>query len=81
MALIVSVVAVCVLLLVLAFLFPRLSSRPQRGVNSALEAGRSGSGHAPGRLGPWLQKPFSKSERATNKSASAGRRGRSRLPF
>jgi hypothetical protein len=76
-----SIVAVCVLLLVLAFLFPRLSSRPQRGVNSALEAGRSGSSHAPGGLGRWLQKPFTKSERATNKSASTGRRGRSRLPF
>ena len=81
MVLIVSIVAVCVLLLVLAFLFPRLSRRPQQGVDRTLEAGRRGSSHAPGRLGRWLQQPFTKSERAANKSASAGRGGRSRLPL
>jgi hypothetical protein len=81
MVLIGTIVGVCVLLLVLAFLFPRLSGGPQRGVDRSLEAGRRGSSHAPGRLGRWLQKPFTKSERAANKSASTGRRGRSRLPF
>ena len=77
--LIVAIVGVCVLLLVLAFLFPRLSRGPQQGVDRTLEVGRRGSSRAPGPLGRWLQKPFTKSERAANKSASTGRRGRSRL--
>jgi hypothetical protein len=33
------IVGVCVLLLILGFLLPRLSRRPQRGVDRALEAG------------------------------------------
>ena len=46
-----AIVAVCLILLVLAFLAPRLSSGPQRGVDGALEAGRRGGSKAPGRLG------------------------------
>jgi Family of unknown function (DUF6411) len=74
------IVAVCVLLLVLAFLLPRLSRYPQRGVDGALGAGQSAAAGAPGRLGHWLQKPFSKSRRAASRSASKGREGRARLP-
>ena len=39
------------------------------------------AGRAPGRIGKWLAKPFGNSERATNKSARAGRKTRSKLPF
>jgi hypothetical protein len=76
-----GVVALCVLLLVLAFLFPRLSRGPQRGADAAFGAGQRGASHAPGRLGRWLQKPFSKSRRAADKSAGMGRRGRGKLPL
>jgi Family of unknown function (DUF6411) len=79
--LIASVVALCIVLAVLAFLLPRLSSGPQRGVDRTFAAGQHGAAHAPGKLGKWLQKPFQSSRKATNKSASAGRRGRGKLPF
>lgn len=36
--LIAAIVAVCIVLLILAFLLPRLSSYPQRGVDKALGA-------------------------------------------
>ena len=74
------IVAVCVVLLILAFLFPRLSRHPQRGVDKTLGAGQRAGANAPSKLGEWLQKPFSMSRRATNKSAATGRRGRSKLP-
>lgn len=74
------IIGVCVVLLVLAFLVPRLSRYPQRGVDSTLGSGQSAAGKAPGRLGRWLQKPFSTSRKAANRSASAGRRGRGKLP-
>jgi hypothetical protein len=77
--LIAVIVAVCVLLLILGFLAPRLSRHPQRGVDRALGGGRRGAGHAPGPLGRWLQKPFSTAQRAADKSASAGRRSRAKL--
>jgi type II secretory pathway pseudopilin PulG len=79
--LIAAVVVICVVLLILAFLLPRLSSYPQRGVDETFSAGQRGASHAPGRLGRWLQKPFSSSRKAADKSAGMGRRGRSRLPF
>ena len=74
------IVGVCILLLILGFLAPRLSRGPQRGVDKTLGAGQRGASHAPGKLGRWLQKPFRTSERAADKSASAGRRGRGKLP-
>ena len=75
------VVGVCVLLLVLAFVAPRLSSRPQSGVNRVFGAGSRAAGKAPGRAGRWGRRPFDGSNRAANKSASLGRRGRRRMPF
>jgi hypothetical protein len=75
------IAGVCVVLLVLAFLLPRLSSGPQRGVDRTLGVGQSGASKAPGFLGRWLQKPFGSSRRATNKSASLGRRGRGKMPL
>ena len=78
---IVVIAAVCVVLLVLAFLVPRLSHGPQRGVDKSLGAGQRAGSKAPGFLGRLFQKPFSSSRKATNKSASLGRRGRDKLPL
>ena len=75
-----AIVVVCIILLVLAFLLPRLSRHPQRGVDKTLSVGQSAGGKAPGFLGRLLQKPFSSSRKATNKSASAGRKGRGKMP-
>jgi hypothetical protein len=74
------IVGVCVLLAVLAFLLPRLSRYPQRGVDTTLEGGRQVASSAPGKLGQWLQKPFQASRRAADKSASKGREERAKLP-
>jgi Family of unknown function (DUF6411) len=75
------VVGFCVLILILAFLFPRLSRHPERGGQRVLGFGGRGAGKAPGPLGRWLRKPFSTSQRAVSKSGSAGRRGRSKMPL
>lgn len=79
--LIAAIVVICIVLAVLAFLLPRLSRGPQRGVDKTLGAGQQGAAHAPGKLGRWLQKPFQTSRKATNRSADAGRRGRGKLPL
>ena len=76
-----AVIAACVVLLVLAFLFPRLSRGPQRGGDAALSVPQRGAGMAPGKLGHWLQKPFSSSRKAFNKSGSKGRQGRGKMPL
>jgi len=76
-----AIVAVCLALLVLGFLLPRLSFYPQRGVDRGLSAGKRAGAKAPGPLGRLLQKPFGTSQRAADKSAGAGRRGRSKLPL
>jgi hypothetical protein len=70
------IVVVCVVLAALAFLLPRLSRRPQRGVSKTLGAGERAAGSAPGAAGRLLRKPFQKSREATNRSAEAGRRAR-----
>lgn len=79
--LIAAIIVICIVLLILAFLLPRLSRHPQRGVDKTLGLGQRGAGQAPGKLGRWLQKPFQSSRKATNRSASAGRQGRGKLPF
>ena len=76
-----AVIVFCILLLILAFLAPRLSRHPERGGQKVLSTGSRGAGKAPGPLGRLLQKPFSHSSRAVSKSGRAGRRGRSKLPF
>ena len=78
---ILAVIAICIVLLILAFLAPRLSSKPQRGVNKTFSAGGNVAGKAPGGLGKWLRKPFDTSNKAANKSAAAGRKGRSKMPM
>jgi Family of unknown function (DUF6411) len=75
------VVAVCILLLILGFLAPRLSRHPQRGASRTFGAGGNAAGKAPGPLGRWLRKPFDSSAKAANRSAAAGRRGRGKLPL
>ena len=75
------VIGFCVLLLIVAFLFPRLSRHPERGGQRVIGAGSRGAGKAPGRLGRWLQKPFTQSSKAVSKSGRVGRRGRTKAPF
>jgi hypothetical protein len=79
--LIAGVIVFCVVLLILAFLMPRLSRHPERGGQKILGTGARGAGKAPGKLGRWLSKPFHTSSKAVSKSGSAGRRGRSKLPL
>ena len=76
-----GVIAICVLLLFLAFLAPRLSRYPQDGVAKGLGKGSRAGSRAPGKLGSWLSKPFNKAIKATDKSASTGRDARSKLPL
>ena len=75
-----AVIVICIVLLILAFLAPRLSREPQRGVNKTFGAGGNVAGKAPGPLGRWFRKPFDTSNKAANKSAAAGRKGRGKTP-
>lgn len=79
--LIASVIALCIVILILAFLFPRLSQHPQRGSQRAIGLGSRGASKAPGRLGRWLSKPFHTSNKAVSKSGSEGRKARGKMPF
>ena len=74
------VAAFCVLLLVLAFLAPRLSRHVERGGQAPLGLGRRAGGKAPGPIGKLLSKSFGTSQKAVSKSGSAGRRGRGKMP-
>jgi hypothetical protein len=76
-----GVIAFCILLLILAFLLPRFSRHPERGGQKVAGTGARGASKAPGPLGRWLSKPFHTSSKAISKSGSAGRRGRSKMPF
>ncbi|MGR8009187.1 DUF6411 family protein [Streptomyces hypolithicus] len=78
---VVGIVAVCAVLLVLAFLVPRLSRHPERGTQKSLGAGSRAAGKAPGPLGRLFSKPFRSSSKAVSRSGSAGRRGRGKMPF
>jgi hypothetical protein len=76
-----AIIAFCALILILAFLAPRLSRGPERGGQKVLGLGSRGASKAPGKAGTWLSKPFRTSQRAVSKSGSAGRRGRSKMPL
>jgi hypothetical protein len=76
-----GIIAVCVLLLLLAFVAPRLSRYPQDGVAKGLGKGSRIGSKAPGKLGSWISKSFNKSLKATDKSASTGRNARHKLPL
>jgi len=76
-----GVIAFCILILILAFLAPRLSRHPERGGQKVLGVGSRGASKAPGKLGRWFSKPFQTSSKAVSKSGSAGRRGRDKMPL
>ena len=75
------IAVICVVLLILAFLMPRLSNHPQRGVDRTLGVGQRAGGKAPGIIGRFFSKSFGSSRKATNKSASTGRKARGKLPL
>ena len=75
------IVGICVVLLILAFVAPRLSRGPERATHRAFGTGGRAAGKAPGPVGRLLSKPFSTSSKAAGKSASAGRKGRGKLPM
>lgn len=75
------IIAVCIILLILAFLLPRMSRHPQRGVDRTLGVGQRAGGKAPGPVGRLFSKSFGMSRRATNKSAETGRKGRGKMPL
>jgi hypothetical protein len=79
--LIAAIIVFCLILFVLAFLAPRLSRHFQRAGEKPLELGGRAGGKAPGKLGDWIRKPFSKSKRAVEKSGAKGREGRAKTPF
>ena len=76
-----AVIAFCILVLVLAFLAPRLSRPVQNAGDSTLAVGQRAGGKAPGFLGRLFSKPFGTGRKAVNKSGSAGRQGRGKLPL
>jgi len=79
--LIAAVVGICVLLLILGFLLPRMSNHARQGTDKGFSIGQRAGGKAPGPLGTLLGKSFGKSRRAANKSHSTGQGARSKLPF
>lgn len=79
--LIAAVVAFCVLVLVLAFLAPRLSRPVQSAGDRTLGVGQRAGGKAPGPIGRLFSKSFGTGRRAINRSGAEGRRGRSKLPL
>jgi hypothetical protein len=76
-----GVIVLCLVILILAFLAPRLSRHPQRESQKAIGLGARGAHKAPEPLGRWFSKPFNTSNKAVSKSGSAGRKGRGKLPF
>ncbi len=75
------IIVVCIVLAVLAFLLPRASWWPQKGVDKTLGTAQDTAGKLPGKAGELAEKPFESSRRAANKSAAKGREGRSKTPL
>ena len=73
------VVVFCVVLLVLAFLAPRLSRHAERGGKAPANLGARGARKAPG-IGNLLAKPFESASKWMSKSGSAGRKARGKTP-
>ncbi|MET0927194.1 MAG: DUF6411 family protein [Solirubrobacterales bacterium] len=74
------VVGICIILAILAFLLPRASWWPQKGVDKTFGAGQDAAGKLPGKAGDLAEKPFESSRKAANTSAQKGREGRGKLP-
>ena len=77
--LIIAVAAFCVLLLVLAFVAPRLSRHAERGGKAPAHLGARGARKTPG-IGHLLAKPFESASKWMGKSGSAGRKARGKTP-
>jgi hypothetical protein len=76
-----GVIAFCILVLILAFLAPRLSRPVQNAGDRTLGVGQRAGGKAPGFIGRLFSRGFGTSRRAVHKSGSAGRQGRGKLPL
>ena len=74
-----AVIVVCVLVFAIALIWPRLSRPVERGASKPLGLGGRAAGKAPGPLGRWLGKPFSKSQKAIHESGSSGRKAHEKL--
>ena len=74
------VIAFCLLLLVLAFVAPRLSRHAERGGKAPAHAGARGARKAPG-IGNLLAKPFESASKWISKSGSTGRKARGKSPL
>jgi len=75
-----AIIAFCVVLLVLAFLAPRLSTYFQKSGDKPLEVGENLAEKLPGKAGDLASKPFESSRKAVRKSGAKGREGRSKAP-
>ena len=76
-----GVIVFCILLVVAAFVFPRMSRHPERAGKGVMGVGSRAGGKAPGKLGQWLSKPFQSGSKAMGKSGDAGRKGRDKAPL
>ena len=70
---------VCVVVFLVALVRPRASWKVESGGSRPLGKAGSAAGKAPGALGRWLRKPFSKGQKAIHKSGSAGRRAHDKV--
>ena len=76
-----AVIAFCAVLLVLAFIAPRLSRHAERGGDKPLAIGQRAGSTAPGPLGRLFSKMFGQGRKAVRKSGSTGRKARDKAPF
>ena len=74
------VVGVCIILAILAFLLPRASWWPQKGVDKTFGAGQDAAGKLPGKAGDLAEKPFETSRKAANTQRPEGPRGPGQAP-
>jgi Family of unknown function (DUF6411) len=79
--LIAVVIGICILLAILGFLVPRLSNHARRGSDKGFSLGQRAGSKAPGPIGRLLSKSFGKSQRAADRSHTAGKNARAKLPF
>lgn len=75
------VIGICILLAILGFLVPALSNKARHGSDKGFSIGQRAGSRAPGPIGRLLSKSFGKSQGAADKSHSAGKSAREKLPF
>jgi Family of unknown function (DUF6411) len=76
-----AVIGICILLAILGFLVPSLSNHARRGSDKGFSMGQRAGSKAPGPIGRLLNKTFGKSQRAADKSHSAGKSAREKMPL